>query len=73
MSKPKKHPRGKDDHNHRDAEHGHVLKKRLIHHDWRFWVAIVLMGMGMFAYILSFDESIQPEGGASPEMPAAAL
>lgn len=74
MSEQKKHPHGNDNHgrNHHDAKHDEAPKKKLIHHDWRFWVAIVLMAIGMITYIFSLDESIQPEGDEQPEVPAAA-
>jgi hypothetical protein len=30
------------------------------HHDWRFWVALVLMLMAMFIYLMTDDLSIIP-------------
>ena len=44
----------------------------MIHHDWRFWTAIVLMGLAMVAYVVSFDDSFRPGGGEQPEVPAVA-
>jgi hypothetical protein len=67
MSKQNKHSHGNHD--------GHGQAKRKIHHDWRFWVSIagvVLMLMSMIIYVISFDESLGPEGQVEPAMPAAA-
>ncbi len=71
MSKNKKRPHAKD-HDHHDAAHQGQKSKKLIHHDWRFWTAIVLMVLGMAAYVLSFDESLRPGGVDEPEVPMAA-
>ncbi len=73
MSKQKKHSHGneKHGHHHEGAEHGGA-KKKMLHHDWRFWTAIVLMGLAILAYVVSFDESFRPGGGEQPEVPAAA-
>jgi hypothetical protein len=73
MSKHKKHPNSKDNHgrNQHGGDHNHTNKK-MIHHDWRFWTAIVLMLLGMVAYVVSFDESLRPGGGEQPEVPAMA-
>lgn len=72
MSK-QNHSHGKNHHGHKhpNAEHGGP-KKKMLHHDWRFWAAIVLMGLAITAYIMSFDESFRPGGGEQPEVPAAA-
>jgi hypothetical protein len=69
MSKHEKQPNG---HDHRVPSHDHATRKKMIHHDWRFWVGIVLMLLAMVAYVLSFDESLQPGGVENPEVPAAA-
>ncbi len=54
--------------------HGHSAghKRGGIHRDWRFWTAVVLMLAAMAVYVLSFDESLEPGGQISPEVPAAA-
>ncbi|MEM8681566.1 MAG: hypothetical protein AAGF97_19645 [Planctomycetota bacterium] len=57
MSHSKKHPDHHGDHHH-GADGG--KKKKLIHHDWRFWTAIVLMLIAMAVYVISFDESLRP-------------
>ena len=74
MSKSKKHSHAKDHHgnNHQATGHDHADEKKLIHHDWRFWAAIVLMVLAMVAYVLSFDESFRPGGVDEPEVPMAA-
>ena len=59
-------------HEHKHHEHGETTgKKRPIHHDWRFWVAVVLMLAAMGAYVASMDEALQPGGNVGQEMPAA--
>jgi hypothetical protein len=55
-----------NDHPNRSAgskhqDHGKPGKKG-IHKDWRAWMAIALMLVAMVVYVLSFDESLQPEG-----------
>ncbi|MGQ0633661.1 MAG: hypothetical protein ACT4QC_03545 [Planctomycetaceae bacterium] len=41
------------------------------HKDWRVWVAVVLMLAAMLAYVLSFDESLQPQADIKQPVPAA--
>ncbi len=74
MSKSKKRSPGKDHHghDHQGARHSGAKDKKMIHHDWRFWTAIVLMVLGMAAYVLSFDESLRPGGVDEAEVPMAA-
>lgn len=31
-----------------------------MHHDWRFWVGMVLIFVALFIYVMSEDLSIQP-------------
>ena len=69
MSKHKKHPHGNDHHGTVDDR---ATNKKMIHHDWRFWTAIVLMLLAMVGYVLSLDESLPPGGGEQPEVPAVA-
>ena len=69
MSKHNKHSDGNDRPN--AARHA-AKQKKMIHHDWRFWTAIVLMVLGMAAYVLSFDESLRPGGVDAPQVPMAA-
>jgi len=46
--------------------------KRPIHHDWRLWVAVVLMLAAMGAYVATMDEAIVPGEPVGEEVPAAA-
>ncbi|RJR42973.1 MAG: hypothetical protein C4567_06445 [Deltaproteobacteria bacterium] len=43
-----------------------------LHKDWRMWVALGLMLAAMGMYVLSLDDSVQPEIGAGGGPPAAA-
>ena len=38
------------------------------HHDWRFWVALILMFAAMFIYLGSFDLAWRPRGRPQPAM-----
>ena len=31
------------------------------HHDWKFWVAISLMLTSMLVYVVTLNESVQPD------------
>jgi hypothetical protein len=59
------HSHGKDHHHEQ-----HAAKKK-IHHDWRFWVAIVIL-VAMGIYVASMDEAIGPGGQVNQEVPADA-
>ena len=69
MSKPKEHKHNSD---HQHTSHHNAAKSKKIHHDWRFWTAIVLMGVAMAAYVLSFDESLRPGDVDQAEVPMSA-
>jgi len=44
-----------------DRHHSsHPYWKRA-HHDWKFWVAVSLMLIGMFNYIVTLNEAVQPD------------
>lgn len=59
-------------HHHSNQEHPHQThKKRPIHHSPIFWVAVVLMLVGMGWYVLSFDEALVPGVGTQQQVPAA--
>jgi len=63
------------EHGHEHGHHNHQThprQNRPIHHDWRFWVAVILMLAGMGYYVMSDDLSLQPGGGEGPQVPAAA-
>jgi hypothetical protein len=38
--------------------HGPYWKR--MHHDWRFWVGVVLIMVALYIYIVSVDFTIQP-------------
>ena len=59
---------------HHDQAHGHQhqTKSQGLHKDWRTWVVVLLMLVGMAAYILSDDEALQPDGGDGQQVPAMA-
>jgi hypothetical protein len=64
MSKQHHHP----DHNQHGEHHG----PKKIHHQWWFWVGIVLMLAAMAMYVGSIDEWLQPGGKVGEQVPAAA-
>jgi hypothetical protein len=68
MTDHSKERHGKQHEHHRREEAAH---KRPIHHDWRLWVAVLLMIAAMGIYIASMNESIQPDGKVLPPVPAA--
>jgi hypothetical protein len=57
--------RNRDDHDHRP------YWKRA-HHDWRFWVAVCLMLVGMIIYVTSQDLSLRPRFHSRQPMSGAA-
>ena len=59
-------------HNHDKQHHGqhHSKTKSGLHKDWRVWV-VGLMLIAMLIYVLSDDESIQPDGADSAPIEAA--
>jgi hypothetical protein len=61
------HSHGKD-HQH----HDHRPQKGGIHRSPIFWVAVLLMLAGMFAYVATMDEAIGPGGQVNQEVPADA-
>jgi hypothetical protein len=67
-------PKSHNEHPHHGQQNHqtHPQQTRKLHHDWRFWVAVVLMLAAMGAYVMTDDESLQPGGGEGPPMPAAA-
>jgi hypothetical protein len=44
---------------------------RRAHRDWRVWVAVALMLVGMILYLMTMDESLQPGGKVNEPVPAA--
>jgi hypothetical protein len=61
-------------HNHEHSgthQHSHKPQSRAPHKDWRAWVVVGLMLAAMVAYILSDNESIEPDGEIQESVPAA--
>ena len=55
-----------------NSDKGHAsTKKSGIHADWRAWTVVGLMLAAMLAYVLSDNESIQPDEEGGRQMPAA--
>jgi hypothetical protein len=61
-------------HRHEHQGHGHVehhgRKSKGLHKDWRAWLVVGLMLAAMAAYVLTMDESLQPDGGQQQPVPA---
>ncbi len=60
---------------HQHSEHDHHGEHRppkKIHHQWWFWVAIVLMLGSMLMYVATLDEALGPGPQHGNEVPAAA-
>lgn len=57
-------------HGHGEVEHNHRGSKGL-HKDWRAWLVVGLMLAAMVVYVLSMDESLQPDAPQGEQMPAA--
>jgi hypothetical protein len=59
------------EHSHSNHEHHHneTPRKRPIHHDWRFWVAVLLMLTAMGVYVTR-NGFVGP-GGKSQPVPEA--
>jgi len=58
------------DHSHRHAEHGG--RPRKYHKDWRLWLAVVLMLLGMVIYVVTLDES-RPLGESDSKQPVPVI
>lgn len=62
---------GHSAHGHADHHHEPASVSRLPHHDWRVWVVVIWMLIGMGFYILSGDEQLNPNGPpGEPVVPA---
>ena len=53
-------------------DHGHSHKTPIQRHGKWFVLAVVLMVVGMFIYVASMDEEIQPVGDGQENVPADA-
>ena len=58
MTHAKHHHSGSDGH-HSGGDHQKPYWKQA-HHDWKFWIAIILMLAAMGVYIGTVDLSVQP-------------
>jgi hypothetical protein len=56
-------------HTHYKKEHGRPPYWKRAHHDWKFWVAIVLMLLGMWVYLRSNDLSLLPHNQVQQRVP----
>lgn len=52
------------------AGHGRTDRWSGLHRKWPAWLALGLMLLAMAIYVLSMDESIEPEGTAQPASPS---
>jgi hypothetical protein len=50
-------PSGSNGHAHRD---GRAWSIRTLHKDWRVWLVVGLMLVGIVIYVLTLDESLVP-------------
>jgi len=53
------------------GHNGHTPAWMRLHHDWRFWAAVILMFGAMIIYLMSFDLARRP--GALPQAPPATV
>ena len=44
---------------------------RRVHKDWRLWVIVGLMLLGILTYVMTMDEAVQPGGKVQEPVPAA--
>jgi hypothetical protein len=56
---------------HGNHQHSHDAPKKKIHHDWRFWAVILMLG-AMLLYVVTNDEAVEPGGQIQQEVPADA-
>jgi hypothetical protein len=64
----------KEHHNHGSSSihPGHTPAWMRLHHDWRFWVAVVLMFGAMIIYLMSDDLAMRPRGMPQAPPPTTA-
>ena len=60
------------EHKHSDHEHhgNEPPRKRPIHHNWWFWLAIILSLIAMLVYVMTMYEAFGP-GSTGQPVPAA--
>ncbi len=56
--KTNNHPH--DGHKHNNTAQQHCSSRKPIHHNWLFWVGVVLMLLAILYYIMSDDFTIVP-------------
>jgi hypothetical protein len=56
-------------HTNYQKDHGHRPYWKRAHHDWKFWIAIILMLIAMWVYVRSNDLSLRPRGSAQQQVP----
>lgn len=49
-------------------DHHHHAKSKGPHKDWRMWAVVILAIAIILMYVMSDDESIQPEGPGAGEV-----
>jgi hypothetical protein len=54
------HPRPESDSDLSNGKRGHPSYWRFAHHDWRFWLGLVLIFGAMFIYLMTEDLSWRP-------------
>jgi hypothetical protein len=62
MSDSKRHKQEPDPDS---ARHGHPAYWKFAHHNWRFWVGLILIFAAMFIYLMTEDLAWRP----NPQVP----
>jgi len=68
MTDHSKEPHGHQHEHRQQLEHAH---KRPLHHDWRFWIVVLLMISAMGVYVFSMNGENFPWNTGHQPMPAA--
>jgi hypothetical protein len=64
MSDSKRHKQEPDQDS---VQQGHSSYWRFAHHDWRFWVGLILIFAAMFIYLMTEDLSWRPSPQPPPQ------
>ncbi len=59
------------DHHANPPERENRAAWRRAHKDWRLWVIVGLMLLGILTYVMTMDEAVQPGGKVQEPVPAA--
>jgi hypothetical protein len=71
MSESKdEHHHGNERHRGINVHHDQPAYWKRMHHDWRFWVALIFMSAAITIYVASNDLSLPFGGHAQPALPA---